>query len=206
MGRGPPVDVAFEVGDRLPAEGRRDRPGLDQHDGDARAGELDPQGVDDALERELGRDIGAAPRRGDEAEHRGGEDQPPAPGGAHRREQAVGQVDLAEEVGLEDRPQRLPRQVLDGAGDREGAVVEDRVDAARAPRERLGRPFGDGASSARSRAKLSRPSARSCAQSASARQVAKTRQPRAASVRAASRPIPEEQPVMRIVRAIRLPC
>ncbi len=58
------------------------------------------------------------------------------------------------------------------------------------------------ASSARSRGKLSRPSARSRSQSSAARQVAKTRQPRPARVRAESRPIPDEQPVMRIVRAI----
>ena len=53
------------------------------------------------------------------------------------------------------------------------------------------------ASSARSSGRLSSPSARSRAQSSGLRQVASTRQPRARRVRAASRPIPDEQPVMR---------
>ena len=108
----------------------------------------------------LRRDVGAAPGRGDEAEHRRGEDEPPAPGGAHRRQQAVGQVDLAEEVGLEDRAQRRARQVLDRAGDGEGAVVEDRVEPPAGPR-RAPRPprRRRSASSARSRAKLRGPRA-----------------------------------------------
>ena len=65
--RGLPVDVPLEVGDRLPAEGRGDRAGLDQDDGDAGAGELEAEGVGEALERELRRDVGAAPGGGDEA-------------------------------------------------------------------------------------------------------------------------------------------
>ena len=127
----------------------------------------------------------------------------PLPGGAHRREQAVGEVDLAEEVGLEDVAQRRPRQILDGAGDGEGAVVEDGVEPAAGARERLGRAGGDRGLVGEVEREALVALARRAAQSASDRQVAKTRHPRAARVDAASRPIPEEQPVMRIERVIR---
>ncbi len=83
-------------------------------------------------------DVGAAPGGGDEAEDRGDHHDAAVPGGAHRRQQAVGEVELAEEVGLEDRAERGARQVLGGAGDREGAVVDERVEAAAGAVERLG--------------------------------------------------------------------
>jgi hypothetical protein len=46
------------------------------------------------------------------------------------------------------------------------------------------------------------PSSRSRAQSVCLRHDAKTRQPRARNVRAASSPMPDEQPVMRMLRSL----
>ena len=138
MRRGAPVDVALEVRDGVLAERVPIGPGsirttaMPEPASSRRSASVMPSSAN------LRRDVGAAPRGGDEAEHRGDHHDAPVPGGAHRRQQAVGQVDLAEEVGLEDRAQRGARQVLDGAGDREGAVVDERVDAAAGAVERLG--------------------------------------------------------------------
>jgi len=96
----------------------------------------------------------------------------------------------AEEIGLEDRAQGVGGQVFQRAGQAEGAVGEDRVERAAGAGGGLGEGGAD-------RSKLSSPSASRRAQSAGSRQVAKTRQPRAAMPWAASWPIPEEHPVMR---------
>ena len=124
----------------------------------------------------------------------------PLPRRPHRGQEPVGQVDLAEQVDLEDRPERGARHVLDGAGDGEGAVVEERIDAPLRPLQRLRRRRGEPGFVGEVEREALQPLGPSRAQSSGCRQVARTRQPRRRSVRAASRPMPEEQPVIRIAR------
>ena len=50
---------------------------------------------------------------------------------AHHRHDAAGQIVPAEDIRLELLAQRRDRQVLDGAGLRIGAVVEERVEPCR---------------------------------------------------------------------------
>ena len=109
----------------------------------------------------------------------------------------------AEEIRLELRAEHVGRNVLERAGLRVGAVVEERVERAAGRGE-------DGIGRRRDRVRLRvveiergrARSACSAAMSSGLRAVAKTRQPRVRMPSAAQRPMPVEQPVMRIVRAI----
>ena len=50
--------------------------------------------------------------------------------GAHRGKDAPDQIELAENIGLENRAQRAARQILDQAGAGEGAIVKQRIQRA----------------------------------------------------------------------------
>ena len=125
----------------------------------------------------------------------------PWPWRPHQRDHPAGQVVVAEEVGLEDFAQGAARQVLDRAGAGEGAVVEQRIQRAagarHAPRRRRRRccphPRSRGESFP-----APRPAAGRSPPLAGRSRRPASRGP--ASVRAASRPMPEEHPVIRIER------
>ena len=164
-----------------------------------RAAQLQPERVRQPFHRVLGRRVGAAEAQIGETQDRGAVDDPapaPFPHDAHR---PARQLVRSEQVGPEDRLQSLVAEILHRAGQRVGAVVEQRVQRTVAAGQRLGHRGADRGGIGIVEAEALQPFARSVAQSSSRRQVARTRQPRRWSVLAASRPMPEEQPVMRTV-------
>ena len=130
-----PVDPFLEMRDRVLADHRADRAGLDQHEVDAGAAHLQPKDVRQPLQREFGRDIGAAPLRADDAQDGGAIDDPPLALAAHQGDHPPRQVVIAEEVDLEDLAQSAARQVLRQSRAGIGAVVEQHVDPVQ-PRHR----------------------------------------------------------------------
>ena len=187
------------MADRGRPEAALDRPRLDDHDVDAGPAEFEPQRVGIALDREFRGDIGAAEGGGDEAEHRGVEDDPAVPLPPHHRDHPPGQVVPAEQVGLELGAKQRRVEILQRAGLGIGAVVEQRVEPAAGGGEHVSRPPAM-LPRRRSRAAPPRSPRPPAAPGPLAARGGEDPPAAGLQVSAASRPIPEEQPVIRIVR------
>ena len=100
------VDVLQEPAERIGGDLRLHRPGLDQRDMDAGAGQFGAHAEHQPFERVLGGRIGAAPFDGHQAEDRRAVDDAAMALRAHDGKHAPGQFVPAEEVGLELFAQR----------------------------------------------------------------------------------------------------
>ena len=108
-----------------------------------RAAQLQPERVRQPFHRVLGRRVGAAEAQIGETQDRGAVDDPapaPFPHDAHR---PARQLVRSEQVGPEDRLQSLVAEILHRAGQRVGAVVEQRVQRTVAAGQRLGHRGAD---------------------------------------------------------------
>ncbi len=114
--------AAEEVG----AEGA----GLDDGDVDAERGEFGGEGFGEAFDGELGGVVEAPAGAADEAADGGEIEDVAAALFAEVRQEGAGDVDEAEDVGVEDRHELVFGDLFEGSGDAVAGVVDEDVDAA----------------------------------------------------------------------------
>jgi hypothetical protein len=108
----------------------------DQHGADAEGCDLGGQRLDPALDPELGRGIGGAERLADDADGRGDRHDQARTLGTHHRQHRAGEVDGAEQGGLDLGPEVLGADLLEEPGVEVAGVVDQHIAALQAlPRD-----------------------------------------------------------------------
>ena len=105
--------------------------GLDEHRADAERRDLGGQRLHPALHPELRRGVGRAELLPDDASGRGDRHDQPGALGAHDGQHGAGDVQRAEQVGLDLRPEVLRGDFLEEPGEEVAGVVDQHVDAAK---------------------------------------------------------------------------
>ncbi len=113
-------------GEQLGAE----EAGLDEHRADPERRDLGGQRLHPALHAELGGGVGGAELLAHDAGGRGDRDEQAGALGAHDRKGRAGDVDRAEQGGLDLRPEVLGGDLLEEPGVEVARVVDQHVDAA----------------------------------------------------------------------------